>query len=546
MLRGRPTLENISTKSTDSDVWSESDTIVPRRNLSVMDVAALIFNKMVGTGIFTTPGAVLALTKSKPISLVLWAVGGMYTLICVFMYLEYGTSLPFTGGELVYLDEAWPAPGMLSAVIFAGFFLILASSAGNAIAFAKHVLLAAQDGTNSMELDGRLVHFFAVTVVLAVCLLHYFSHRFGMFLNRVLALFKGLLLFSIFVAGVIASRKEGSGLSDFRHVPGKHANVDSIAALVLILYSYQGWENANYVAGEIRAPSKTLKHGAFIAVGLVTLLYLLVTTGYYLACNYTTITNTQTDIGMAVNFGPRAFGSSFGLKICIALSALGNLISVAFTSSKVKQAIASQRFIPFWKFLQKDINSPKGALVLHWLTTVVTIIVIPNNADGYNFIVGLFTYGHLMVTIFIALGLYRLHSRMGPNWHPEFLTNKYVYHVLPVLFIGINAIILGWGAKPNAPSTIPRYWWSIVNLLVFVSSALYWAVLRILQVKFTYEGRLYNIGSIVGFEVKIHNETDQDTPPHMLAAMVQSRLDGSRRRVEFLVSGTPAVNVGAC
>ena len=48
VLRERTTLENISTKRTDSDAWSESDTIVPRRNLSVMDVAALIFNKMVG------------------------------------------------------------------------------------------------------------------------------------------------------------------------------------------------------------------------------------------------------------------------------------------------------------------------------------------------------------------------------------------------------------------------------------------------------------------------------------------------------------------
>lgn len=48
VLLERTTLENISTKRTDSDAWSESDTIVPRRNLSVMDVAALIFNKMVG------------------------------------------------------------------------------------------------------------------------------------------------------------------------------------------------------------------------------------------------------------------------------------------------------------------------------------------------------------------------------------------------------------------------------------------------------------------------------------------------------------------
>ena len=74
-----------------------------------------------------------------------------------------------------------------------------------------------------------------------------------MFLNRVLALFKGLLLFSVFVAGVIASRKEGSGLSDFRHILGKHASVDSIAALVLILYAYQGWENANYVSTQRNA-----------------------------------------------------------------------------------------------------------------------------------------------------------------------------------------------------------------------------------------------------------------------------------------------------
>jgi hypothetical protein len=50
-----------------------------------------------------------------------------------------------------------------------------------------------------------------------------------------------------------------------------------------------------------------LKYGAFIAVGIVTLLYLLVTTGYYLACNYATITDAETDIGMAVNFGPKVF-----------------------------------------------------------------------------------------------------------------------------------------------------------------------------------------------------------------------------------------------
>lgn len=60
--------------------FSES-TNVPRRNLRVHDVAALILNKMVGTGIFTTPGLVLSLTKDKPTSIVLWVVGGIHAML---------------------------------------------------------------------------------------------------------------------------------------------------------------------------------------------------------------------------------------------------------------------------------------------------------------------------------------------------------------------------------------------------------------------------------------------------------------------------------
>ena len=62
-----------------SSNFTES-TSVPRQ-LKVLDVAALIFNKMVGSGIFTSPGIVLSLTKSKALALSLWAVGGVYTTL---------------------------------------------------------------------------------------------------------------------------------------------------------------------------------------------------------------------------------------------------------------------------------------------------------------------------------------------------------------------------------------------------------------------------------------------------------------------------------
>jgi amino acid transporter len=132
------------------------------------------------------------------------------------------------------------------------FFLILWNSSPNSFAFAKHALLAAiPTADSSKDFDARLVRLIAVAILTIICLMHYFSSKLGLFLNKILALFKALLLFSIFIAGMVAAKKQGSGTSDWteKHGPGGKTNgVDSIAAFVLILYSYTGWENANYVS----------------------------------------------------------------------------------------------------------------------------------------------------------------------------------------------------------------------------------------------------------------------------------------------------------
>ena len=67
------------TGSVDTD-WSES-TIVPRRNLGFIQITSLMLNSTIGSGVFITPGYVLALTRSKPIALGLFALGGVYTAL---------------------------------------------------------------------------------------------------------------------------------------------------------------------------------------------------------------------------------------------------------------------------------------------------------------------------------------------------------------------------------------------------------------------------------------------------------------------------------
>ena len=94
------------------------------RKLTWWDVAALIINKMIGTGIFSGPPTVLLYTGKKSTALWLWAAGFVYTLIryaivsdrllevailliwkylSMTLYLEYSRKLPYTGGELVYV-----------------------------------------------------------------------------------------------------------------------------------------------------------------------------------------------------------------------------------------------------------------------------------------------------------------------------------------------------------------------------------------------------------------------------------------------------------
>lgn len=75
------------------------------RPLGTWDVAALIMNKMIGAGFFTTPGIVLSLTGSKWITIILWILGGIYSLISFSIYLEYGLTFKFNGGDLIYVSS---------------------------------------------------------------------------------------------------------------------------------------------------------------------------------------------------------------------------------------------------------------------------------------------------------------------------------------------------------------------------------------------------------------------------------------------------------
>jgi len=60
----------------------------------VLSAAALIFNRVVGTGIFATPSTILDLAGSVGLALFMWVIGTIIALAGTAVYLEWGTAIP--------------------------------------------------------------------------------------------------------------------------------------------------------------------------------------------------------------------------------------------------------------------------------------------------------------------------------------------------------------------------------------------------------------------------------------------------------------------
>lgn len=398
---------------------------------------------------------------------------------------------------------------LLSQMILLGF------SSGNALAFGRYCLFA----SGSSVADGWQARGIAIGCITFAVLLHSTLPKWGIRLFNVLGVFKVFILLFIVFAGFAA-------LAGHRNVPNPH-NFDNAfrlevtenyggggaysyaQALLRIIYSYvcdlsltrflmltmvqKGWENANYVLGEVKNPRKTLLIAAPLAIGGTTILYVLANVAYFAAVSKDELATSE--VLVAGVFFRNVFGNSAGaraLPAFVALSNMGNVLAVSFAHSRLNQEFAKEGLLPFSRFWasNKPFNAPATAvsnthdlvalqtdsqqLFLHWLVTVI-VLVAPPAGPAYNFITDLYTYPGAWINGFVAAGLLYLRFTASEGWTSPFKSwiPVIVLYLLANIFLAIVPFIPPEGGDLS-PDGYPFYVFPVVGVGVLIAGAVYW------------------------------------------------------------------------
>ncbi|KAG1847944.1 amino acid transporter [Suillus tomentosus] len=462
------------------------------RYLGVTSCTLLIVGKIIGSGIFSTPSSILSSVGSVGASLMLWVLGFVLSFCGLFIWLEFGTMFPRSGGEKVYLEAVYKKPKYLATIIFAANAILLGFTASNCIVFASNILVAA--GQSAGRWNERGV---ALGVMFFVTFLHGIAPKTGVLIMNLLSIFKIVILVFVVVTGwVVLSGKTRvvDPYYNFRNAfaGSSTSSNDYATATFKVLYAYTGWSNVNYVMNDVRNPVRTLKIAGPLGLGICTVLYLLANVAYFSAATKTEI--VESGVTVASLFFGNVFGSvaERALSVFIALSALGNVITVTFVAARVNQELAKEGIpLPFgnkfWASNWPTGKSPLPGLIIHLIPSIIVIIGPPPNI-AYPFILDVEGYPQQIINFFIVIGLFYLRWKK-----PAAIRPFKVWWPLAVFFLAAACFLLiapflkpanGVGDTPP----LPYYLYCLVGIAVMFVGVLYWFAWRIMLPKvFGYE-----------------------------------------------------------
>jgi APA family basic amino acid/polyamine antiporter len=417
---------------------------------------------MVGTGIFTTTGFLAADLGSPLLILAIWPFGAVLVLAGAVCYAELGVNFPRSGGEYVYLSQAWGAAwgfvdGWVSFV--AGFSAPIAVAAMAAVAYLGHVIPVLRLSTPSgfgLHLEPATITACLIVVLLTVWNVWGVGRAAG--LQNWLTSFKVVVIFLFITSGFTFG--EGHW-NHFGHPTERNSHHDLFEqfaiSLIFITFAYSGWNAATYVGDELKTPQHTLPRSLFFGTLFVSAIYLALNVLFLYALP---VAEMKGIIGIGAKAAHALFGSSIAdtFSVLMAASLLATVNAMVMTGPRVYYAMAKDgaflraaaRVHPRWQ-------TPWIAIVLQGVCCCA--LILTGTFESLIYYIG-FT-----LILFSALAVASLLMfRRRPGWI-KLRAVSFAYPLVPMVYLAISLWILSY-------TLLSRGWEALFSLLTLAGGGL--------------------------------------------------------------------------
>ena len=317
------------------------------RDLGVSHAAAIVVGTIIGSGIFLVPAEMMQAVGSAKLVYLAWLVGGLLSFFGALTYAELGAMKPQAGGEYIYVRDGY---GPLAGFLYAWTWFVIAKPASIATVTTGIVRILGTFSvfaffSNSVVNQPFVITYgqlLAIAATILISGLNYIGIRRAGEFQLIFTLLKVVIILAIVVIGFSYHAGSWSHFAG-NYTAAKGALAGFMAALVAALWAYDGWNDLNMVAEEVRQPERNIPIALIAGVAVVGALYMLVNAAVQFVLPADSIAASARPASDAIGLVWGALGAGL-VSIAMALSMLVTLNGTIMSGARVPFAVARDRY----------------------------------------------------------------------------------------------------------------------------------------------------------------------------------------------------------
>lgn len=443
------------------------------RGLGLTDSVLLLVSGIIGSSIFLTAKDIAGPLPQPVLFLLVWVLGALISLCGCFAFAELGSMFPDSGGQYIYLREAY---GDLTAFLY-GWMLFSVANGGSIAALSvasaayvgdvapfvsqNHVVLAA----------GALVitraHLLALLLIAVLTYVNVVGLRWGALLQNISTWTKFTAMAAFVMLGFAIGKGHWSNFQShgvsLTMGLGPRQLISALGvAMIAVFWAYDGWVYITWVAGEVKQPRKTVPRAMVLGVLTVAVIYIAMNLTYIYALPLQEIAAHETiaHAAAAVLFSP---GAAMWLSLMIAISCFSAAATCTLSGARVYMAMAQEGvFFKRMAVIHPRWRTPAFSLIGQGFWAAA--LTISGRYDQlYTYVI----YGMVLSYTLTVIGMFLLRWKRPEIPRPYRCTG---YPWLPAIYV-----LMGTAWTLNTIITRPtEAFWGTTIVLIGVPFYLYW------------------------------------------------------------------------